>query len=123
VRRGGTRWRDRGRQPRYVMEHLSGASHDRRFEERAAYHLASGNEATRADDVAALTEEFDHRIEPRRIVVVIRGKYQHGRRRALREPGDHRTERSLSAVLDPDDGTARIAKASSAGSVLSSSRS
>src|SRR5215471_379446 len=96
------------REPRHAIEDLRRASHDGGLEQRATYHLAARNEATGADDVAPLAEAFDHGIESWSVVVVVGGKDQDGRGRALREAGDHRAEGAFSAVFDANHGTARV---------------
>src|SRR6185369_4160263 len=69
----------------------------------AVDHLASGDETARANDIATVLEFFDHRVEPRCVVVVISRENQHSGGLTLGKPCDYRTECAATAVLYAND--------------------
>src|SRR5262245_2258599 len=91
------------RQARQMIEREIRAANKDGLQPWAADHASSSHETAGANDVAALGGFSEHRIEDRRVVVVVGRIHDHERRVACRKSREHRTMRATPAVAHKFD--------------------
>src|SRR5262245_21477946 len=91
------------RQARQVIESKICRADEKGFQPRAADHASSSHETAGANDVAAPSGFSEHRIEDRRIVIVVGRIHDHERRVAWCKSREHRAMRATPAVAHKFD--------------------